>query len=158
MQTARVKAFHEKHSYDRNLDIKEVGRATGTSELYSAAAIVEAIAKKLENGKTNPSSSEEYDSRLMRAHLILEEAAEVLLALAERDLVKLADGLGDLDYVTHGAAVAFGIPLDEIAEEIHRSNMTKAVRKGDVRLRNKGEDYQPPRIKEILDGCAHVVQ
>ena len=61
----------------------------------------------------------------LRLDLIDEELAELCLALAERDLVEIADGLGDLVYVIYGMAVEMGLDLDLIIEEVHRSNMTK---------------------------------
>lgn len=151
--TQLVREFHEKHGFDRDLDLEQVGTSSGSAELEAAAVIIATLAKKFEEGKPNGMSADGFDSRLMRAHLMLEELGEVLVALARRDLVKLADGLGDLDYVVHGTAVAYDIPLDEISEEIHRSNMTKAVRKPgayDPRLRNKGDSYVPPDIRRVL--------
>ena len=49
----------------------------------------------------------------LRAKLIIEEAAETLLAIMSSDEVEFADGLGDLDYVIEGAAITFGIDLTE---------------------------------------------
>lgn len=84
---------------------------------------------------------------LVRVHLINEELAELALALGEKDFTKAADALGDLAYVVIGAAVTYGIPLKEVFDEIHRSNMTKAVRRpDDTRLRDKGDSYVPPSI------------
>ncbi|HEX9136573.1 MAG TPA: hypothetical protein VF905_06475 [Nitrospirota bacterium] len=50
----------------------------------------------------------------LRAKLIIEEAAETLLAIMSSDSVEFADGLGDLDYVIEGAAITFGIDLQEM--------------------------------------------
>src|SRR4051812_44639204 len=44
-------------------------------------------------------------------------------ALRER-LALLTKELADLRYVTDGAAVALGLPLDEAFEIVHRSNMS----------------------------------
>jgi predicted HAD superfamily Cof-like phosphohydrolase len=49
----------------------------------------------------------------LRKNLIIEEAAETLLAIMSSDDVEFADGLGDLDYVIEGAAITFGIDLQE---------------------------------------------
>jgi len=49
----------------------------------------------------------------LRANLIIEEAAETLLAIMSSDEVEFADGLGDLDYVVEGAAITFGVDLQE---------------------------------------------
>ena len=49
------------------------------------------------------------------------------------DLVQLADGLADLAYVGEfGTAVAAGLDLEPIQEEVHASNMTKAWTEADV--------------------------
>lgn len=49
----------------------------------------------------------------LRANLIIEEAAETLLAIMSSDEVEFVDGLGDLDYVVEGAAITFGIDINE---------------------------------------------
>lgn len=88
---------------------------------------------------------------LVRAHLVAEELGEFTLALANKDIVLAADALGDLIYVVVGAAVTYGIPLKQVFDEIHKSNMTKAVRDpNDTRLRNKGESYVPANIPLAL--------
>lgn len=89
------------------------------------------------------------DPQLYRAHLMLQELGEVLEALHFGDHVKLADGLADLVYVSVGTAIQFGIPFDEVFDEVHRSNMTK----GDVMKSNRGKvgDYSPPDIEGVLD-------
>ena len=52
--------------------------------------------------------------QLMRIHLIMEETAELLLALHNREEEKFVDGLGALMYVTAGSYVAmYGKTLDQ---------------------------------------------
>jgi predicted HAD superfamily Cof-like phosphohydrolase len=41
------------------------------------------------------------------------------------DIVELADALADLDYVVEGTRIAFNINGKPIANEVHRSNMSK---------------------------------
>ena len=61
-----------------------------------------------------------------RAGLIEEEAVrELCSALRDGDLVKAADGMADTLFVVFGAAVACGIELEPIFEEVCRSNETK---------------------------------
>jgi len=47
----------------------------------------------------------------LRMTLLEEELEELKEAYANEDLVKIADGLGDLLYVTYGAAIACGMSL-----------------------------------------------
>jgi len=53
-------------------------------------------------------------SSLGRSRFIHEEAAEFTAACAKRDIVEIADALGDLLYVVYGAADVFGIDLEPI--------------------------------------------
>lgn len=73
----------------------------------------------------------------------------------EPDLVELADGLGDNHVVSYcGTANAFGIDMEPIFEEIHETNMKKfgpGGYKDDFGKWRKPPDWQPPKIKEILD-------
>lgn len=67
---------------------------------------------------------------------------------------KLAKELADLLYVTYGTAVSFGIPIDEVFDAVHRSNMSKLV-DGKPLLREdgkvlKGPNYQPPQLEFIF--------
>ena len=67
------------------------------------------------------------------------------------NLVELADGLADLDYVIEGARVEFGIDGVPIAAEVHRANMAKttgSVREDGKRLKPPG--WQPPDIEGEL--------
>lgn len=71
------------------------------------------------------------------------------------DLVGAADALADLDYVIQGANLAFGLPAQEITNEVHRSNMSKLgadgkpIRRADGKVL-KGPAYSPPDIARLL--------
>lgn len=102
------------------------------------------------------------DVIVLREKLITEEAQEFYDAsyrfhTDERptpDLVEIADALADILYVTFGAALAYGIPIAEVFEEVHRSNMTKSMLKDEKSIKGKtikGPNWEPPRIKEILE-------
>ncbi|RLA62805.1 MAG: hypothetical protein DRQ78_07510, partial [Epsilonproteobacteria bacterium] len=72
------------------------------------------------------------------------------------DLVEVADALGDIKYVTDGAALVYGIPLDDVSTEIHASNMSKLdpdtgkpVIRDDGKIL-KGKDYFKPNIKKAI--------
>lgn len=92
----------------------------------------------------------------LRTSLIEEEFSEFQDAADDGDLVGVADALGDLIYVVNGAAVEYGIDLDRVVREIHRSNMSKLGEDGKPIYREdgkvlKGDNYSPPNLKPILE-------
>ena len=82
----------------------------------------------------------------MRYELIREEFAELRVAIDERDIIEIADALGDLLYVIYGAALTFGIDLDAVVSEIHRSNLSKLASDGSVLKREDGKILKGPRF------------
>lgn len=91
----------------------------------------------------------------LRVNLIAEEADEFAEATRERDLVEVADALADLVYVCYGAALAYGIDLDAVLAEVHRSNMSKLGADGKPILRGDGKVlksdlFSPPDIAGVL--------
>lgn len=96
------------------------------------------------------------DRARLRCDLIEEEAAEFAEAVQDHDLVGAADALADLIYVAVGAALEFGIPLDEVWNEVHRSNMAKVDQTtGKIRRRADGKilkpkDWAAPEIMPII--------
>jgi predicted HAD superfamily Cof-like phosphohydrolase len=102
-------------------------------------------------------SKESLDNREkrkdLRMELIKEETKEYLEAEEQNDMIGIADSLADLIYVICGAALEYGIPLDEVFEEVQRSNMTKF--KGGPHYREdgkllKGKFFEEPNIRKIL--------
>lgn len=87
---------------------------------------------------------------LVRSHLIGEELSEMAIAWAANDIVSVADALADLLYVVLGTAVTLGIELEPLFAEVHRSNMTKSVKRGRAEHPAKDSDYSPPDIKGAL--------
>lgn len=134
-----VREFHKKHGICTDRHLKE----SFDRDLHDAWMAVRAVSTYLLYEYT-----ETKDDRLLRAHLICEEVSEVVEALESGNEVLLLDALADLQYVTEGTAVTFGLPLKAAFVEVHRSNMTKKV--GDIRIRDKGKDYSPPNIEEVL--------
>lgn len=65
------------------------------------------------NGRSIPAEDKGPGLALLRTRLAVEELAETVVALHERDLVEVADGLADLLYVVAGAAAAYGAELDD---------------------------------------------
>ena len=75
--------------------------------------------------------------------------------LNNENLEEVADGLADIIYVCIGMALSFGIPLEAVWDEVHRSNMEKvggAVRADGKILKPK--NWKPPAIKNLLKEAA----
>ena len=146
----KVRAFMEKNGFPVGDALADPGGADLPAHaLIETASVLAGEAKLFERGTVGGHTTEE-DSRLMRAHLMLEELSEVLKALAYCDRQDLLDGLADLMYVVVGCAVKYDLPLLEAFDEVHRSNMTKTRNCNDPRLRHKGESYVPPDLKSVL--------
>ncbi len=64
----------------------------------------------------------------LRVSLLQEELNELKQAIADNDLVEIADALCDLQYVLSGAVLEFGLgnKFVELFDEVQRSNMSKA--------------------------------
>lgn len=68
------------------------------------------------------------------------------------DLIEVADALADINYVSAGAAICYGIDMEPIGEEVQRSNMSKFI--DGYRDENgkwiKGPSYTPVNLEPIL--------
>ncbi len=90
--------------------------------------------------------------RLLRASLIVEEAAEFMSAARNANMEGMCDALADLLYVTYGTAVVMGVDMEPISDEVQASNMTKDGGGSDSGGKiMKGPDFCPPDIKSRLD-------
>lgn len=94
----------------------------------------------------------------LRYRLMQEENDEYLEAAKKKDLVEIADALGDKLYILCGTILAHGLQdkIVEVFEEIQRSNMSKLSADGKPFIREdgkilKGPNYFKPDIKSILD-------
>lgn len=90
----------------------------------------------------------------LRFDLIEEEFNELRHALDKDDIVEVADALGDMMYVIIGAALVWGIPIGQVFNEIHRSNMSKLGEDGSPIYREdgkilKGPHYSPPDLSFV---------
>lgn len=98
----------------------------------------------------------EVDPRYYWAHLQIEELGEKLAELAkgaDKDPIKILDGLADSLYVLLGEAGAYDLPLEAAFDEVHASNMTKERQPDDPhngRIRVKGPNYRPPDLELVL--------
>ena len=97
-----------------------------------------------------------FKRQLLREKLIREEFEELLTAMTADDMVGIADSLGDLLYVIYGTAAEYGINMQPISDEIHRSNMSKlgedgkAIHRADGKIL-KGPNFTPPNLAPILE-------
>lgn len=98
------------------------------------------------------------DRNLLRFNLMKEENEEYLEAANNHDLVEVADALGDMLYILCGTIIEHGMQgkIEEVFNEIQRSNMSKLGADGKPIYREdgkvlKGPNYFKPNIKEILD-------
>ena len=83
-----------------------------------------------------------------------------MTASQKEDLVAIADALADIVYVIYGTALTYGIDLDSVLREVHRSNMSKLGGDGKPLLRGDGkviksERYFPPDISSVLSTQSH---
>ena len=64
----------------------------------------------------------------LRVSLLQEDLNELQQAIADNDLVEIADALCDLQYVLSGAVLEFGLgeKFPALFNEVQRSNMSKA--------------------------------
>lgn len=86
------------------------------------------------------------ETRDLRISLLKEEFNEYLLGEYNDDIVEIADALGDMLYIIHGTAVSYGIPLDEVFSEIHRSNKSKLGEDGKPIYREDGKVLKGPNF------------
>jgi hypothetical protein len=94
----------------------------------------------------------------LRYNLMKEENDEYLEACENNDLVEIADALGDQLYILCGTILKHGLQhkIEEVFEEIQKSNMSKLDAQGNPIFREdgkilKGESYFKPNIKSVLD-------
>jgi predicted HAD superfamily Cof-like phosphohydrolase len=92
----------------------------------------------------------------LRIALLEEEVGEFAEAVAAADLAAIADALADIVYVAYGTAVTYGIDLDMVLGEVHRSNMSKLGKDGQPLIREDGkviksDQYVPPDIARVLE-------
>lgn len=105
--------------------------------------------------RQKPDANVGIEVQSLRYDLIYEELQELNEAMLDRNIVDVADALGDLLYVVYGTAVVYGLDMEPIFEEIHRSNMTKVWPDGDVRYAPNGkvlkpDTYESPDLSTII--------
>lgn len=94
---------------------------------------------------------------MLRYNLMKEENEEYLEAVQNNDIVEIADALGDMLYILCGTIISHGLQykIEEVFDEIQRSNMSKLGHDGKPIYREdgkvmKGPNYFKPNFEEIF--------
>ena len=94
---------------------------------------------------------------LLRYNLMKEENEEYLEAAQNNDITEIADALGDMLYILCGTIIEHGLQhkIEEVFDEIQRSNMSKLDENGMPIYREdgkvlKGPNYFKPNIESII--------
>ena len=105
----------------------------------------------------SPKADLGFEKNQLRFNLMDEENKEYFEAAQNNDLVEVADALGDMLYILCGTILEHGMQhkIEEVFEEIQKSNMSKLGANGKPIYREdgkvlKGPDYFKPDIKGIL--------
>ena len=107
--------------------------------------------------KYSPSAELSRDTIILRYKLMREENEEYLEAAEQNDLIEIADALGDMLYILCGTILSHGLQhkIEEVFEEIQRSNMSKLDKDGNPIYREDGkvlksDQYFKPDLAKIL--------
>ena len=107
--------------------------------------------------RNKPSVNFSEKQSLLRYKLMREENEEYLEAAQNKDIVEVADALGDMLYILCGTILDHGLQhkIEEVFDEIHNSNMSKLDKNGKPIYREdgkvlKGPNYREPDLKKIL--------
>ena len=108
--------------------------------------------------KDSPVADIGIDKINLRFKLMAEENQEYFEAAKNNDIIEVADALGDMLYILCGTIIEHGMQdkIEEIFDEIQKSNLSKLGDDGKPIYRNdgkvmKGPNYFKPKISEILN-------
>lgn len=115
-------------------------------------AMVEAFHSKFEIVVQATPKDLNEETKELRVRLIQEEFDELKEAMAAGNLAAVAKELADLLYVTYGTAVSYGIDMEPVFREVHRSNLSKigGYKRADGKW-VKPPTYSPADIESIVD-------
>lgn len=106
------------------------------------------------NSKPTLISEDDY---VLRYKLGKEELIEYFDACKDGDLIEVADALADQLYILLGTMISHGMQdvIEDIFDEVHRSNMSKLGEDGKPIHREdgkvlKGPNYSPPNVSKYL--------
>lgn len=128
------------------------------SKLYEKIKSVEEFHDIFKIGNSSEMKLIDEKDYTLRYNLIKEENDEYLEACKNGDIIEIADALGDQLYILFGTILKHGLQhkIEEVYDEIHRSNMSKLDENGEPIFREDGKIlksnlYFKPEIKKILD-------
>lgn len=128
------------------------------SILYKKIQLVEEFHDVFEIGNANEIKLIEERDYTLRYNLLKEENEEYLEACKKGDIVEIADALGDQLYILFGTILKHGLQhkIEEVYDEIHRSNMSKLDENGRPIFREDGKimkstQYFKPEIHKIIE-------
>ena len=108
--------------------------------------------------KKSPTIQIPEETVMLRYNLMKEENEEYFEAANNKDMIEVADALGDMLYILCGTILSLGMQykISEVFEEIQLSNMSKLGADGKPIYREdgkvlKGPSYFKPDIKSILE-------
>lgn len=128
------------------------------TKLYDKIKSVEEFHDVFKIGNASEIKLIEEKDYMLRYNLIKEENEEYLEACKNGDIVEVADALGDQLYILFGTILKHGLQhkIEEVYDEIHRSNMSKLDENGLPIFREDGKVlksnlYFRPNIKSVLE-------
>lgn len=115
-------------------------------------SMVEEFHRKFEILIQNAPADVTDETKRLRVRLIQEEFNELKESMAEGNLASIAKEMADLLYVVYGTAVSYGIDMEPVFQEVHRSNLSKVggYKRADGKW-VKPATYSPARMEPILD-------
>ena len=128
------------------------------SKLYDKIKSVEEFHNVFQIGNAMDATLINEKDYTLRYNLIKEENEEYLEACKNNDIHEIADALGDQLYILFGTILKHGLQhkIEEIYDEIHRSNMSKLDENGNPIFREDGQIlksslYFKPNIRAVLE-------
>lgn len=128
------------------------------SKLYEKIKSVEEFHEVFKIGNASEITLVHEKDYTLRYNLIKEENEEYLEACKNGDIIEIADALGDQLYILFGTILKHGLQhkIEEVYDEIHRSNMSKLDEEGQPIYREDGKilksnQYFKPNIKSVLE-------
>ncbi len=129
-------------------EVLEFAKASGVE-----ISIPYVSSNKGEHLEFNKEDSDNVEFQMWTVILSDLEGVDFTLQVDAPNLLEVADALTDINYVSYGAANAYGIDLEPFEHEVHANNMSKfedGFRDPDTGKWQKGPSYKPVDLLPIL--------